>query len=134
MGFPGRSRPRHWRLPRSKDDSPSSRSWTLSLGPRKRSGSQGIEWKPTPRCRRSSHSRPDSPLFKRGNRMDPQCTWRTLLTACQSQDWPVVKEPAVWLLFWLEKGGFPPTLDDLDEAQVRLIVQMVCLRALVSAP
>lgn len=66
--------------------------------------------------------------------MDPQCTWRTLLTAYQSQDWPVVKESAVALQLWLVKGGFAPRLDDLDEVQVRLVVQMVCLRALMSAP
>lgn len=66
--------------------------------------------------------------------MDPQATWTKLLDAYEAQAWPVVREAAESLLVWLAKGGFPPRLDNLHSKQVRLIVQMICTRALEAVP
>ena len=66
--------------------------------------------------------------------MDPQATWTMLLAAYQTNDWPLVEEAAEALLTWLARGGFPPALEGLDDAQTRLIVQLFCRQALASSP
>ena len=66
--------------------------------------------------------------------MDPQATWTALLAAYQRNDWPLVEESAESLLIWLARGGFPPALEGLDDAQTRLIVQLFCSQALASNP
>jgi hypothetical protein len=66
--------------------------------------------------------------------MDPQVTWQTLLEAYQAHDWATLEEAANALLSWLSGGGFPPRLDQEDDAQRRLIAQICCHHALDRVP
>lgn len=66
--------------------------------------------------------------------MDPQATWKTLLDAYQASEWADVEESAQALLAWLDRDGFPPRLDHLDETGTRLVVRVFCSHVLALAP
>jgi hypothetical protein len=47
--------------------------------------------------------------------MDPQSTWKQLLSAYTDGDWDLIEELANELLHWLDRGGFPPKVIDHPE-------------------
>lgn len=61
--------------------------------------------------------------------MDPQATWEQLQEAYGNADWETARELAQALLEWLRRGGFPPTIqagDSADLAEQRAIVIRFC--------
>ena len=61
--------------------------------------------------------------------MDPQATWNQLQAAYRSADWEIASELAQALLDWLERGGFPPTIQGAephDHAQQRALAIRFC--------
>lgn len=57
--------------------------------------------------------------------MDPNETWRLLREACTKMDWPAVVEFATALMEWIDKGGFPPHMDDPAEGDLEISKQAV---------
>ena len=56
--------------------------------------------------------------------MDPQAAWEQLQEAYGNADWESARELAQALLDWLDRGGFPPTTQvgqsaDLAEQRTR---------------
>lgn len=65
--------------------------------------------------------------------MDPQATWEQLQEAYGNADWETVRELAQALLDWLDRGGFPPTTqvgETADLAVRRTRVREFCRAAL----
>ena len=65
--------------------------------------------------------------------MDPPATWEQLQEAYGNADWETARELAQALLEWLDRGGFPPTTqagDNADLATRRTRVQRFCRAAL----
>ena len=50
--------------------------------------------------------------------MDPQATWEQLQEAYGNAEWETVRELAQALLDWLDSGGFPPTTQAGDTADL----------------
>ena len=76
-----------------------------------------------------------SPLFNKGEPMDPQATWDQLLAAYVAGDWDVIEERANDLLEWLDRGGFPPKIlqiEDIDPEWNSVLAQAGCHYALAS--
>ena len=76
-----------------------------------------------------------SPLYNKGEPMDPQATWDQLLAAYVAGDWDVIEERAHELLEWLDRGGFPPKIlqiEDIDPEWNSVLAQAGCHYALAS--
>ena len=65
--------------------------------------------------------------------MDPQAAWEQLQEAYGDADWETTRELAQALLDWLDRGGFPPTTQDGDNADLatrRTRIEQFCRAAL----
>lgn len=65
--------------------------------------------------------------------MDPDATWRQLLTAIEASDWEAASELAENLSAWLGKDGFPPQVfreHRLSQDWNRCVSRFVCALAL----
>jgi len=56
--------------------------------------------------------------------MDPDATWQMLIEA-YCNDWERAAEIAGDLLYWLDRGGFPPTITGNKEFD-KLIARTTC--------
>ena len=57
--------------------------------------------------------------------MDPNATWHEIAQAVADDDWETATQSAEDLLYWLDKGGFPPEITGHREFD-RLVVEKAC--------